>query len=93
MGDAEQRWQQTPSVLATDLSDAETVMLDPDAAKYFGMTETGPAVWREFAEPSTVDDVVARLTERYDAPPGAIRADVETFVEQLRERKLLVAAD
>ena len=88
-----ERWVQSTSVLATDLSDDEVVMLDADAAKYFGMTETAPAIWREFAAPSTLDEVIERLESRFDAPDGAIRRDVEEFVQKLRERRLLVATD
>lgn len=87
------RYQQSSAIMATDLSANETVMMDAEVAQYFGLGETGPAVWRCFAEPRTVAEVAHSLSAQFEAAAGVIDADVEAFVAKLVEKKILVIAE
>ena len=88
-----ERFQQSPHVLAADISDDELVMMDVDRAKYFGTRATATDIWKMFEEPRTIDEVVADLLEAYEVDEAVCRDETTRYVESLRELDLLVALD
>lgn len=54
--------------------------------------ESAAFIWKCFAEPNTVENVVAQCVEAYDAPAETLAQAVDSFVRDcLRYRMLLPA--
>ena len=86
------RWCQAPQVLLRRLPDG--VMLcttGPDRDQPISLLGTGAALWAELGDPSTLDEVAARLAARFDADPVQVARDLEATMRDLEARHLLVA--
>ncbi len=59
----------------------------------YTLNETGGDIWCRLDGKSRLEEIVARLSREYDAPPGEIREDVIGLVEELFNRKMLVEAE
>lgn len=68
------------------------VLLQLEEEIYFGLNEVGTRVWQLLPpECRTLDDLCARLGERYPAVEmSQIRLDVTELLDQLRGHKLVV---
>lgn len=80
-------------VVANDLGEQETVMLDVDRGMYFGLTGVGRAIWDRLAEPISLDDLVGSLLEEYDVAESACREEVRAFLADLVEEGLVDATE
>ena len=69
----------------------ECVLLDRDAGLVHQFNVTASFVWDRCEGWSTVDDIAARMAERFDVDPGVARVDVAAVVRQLLDLKLLDA--
>jgi hypothetical protein len=76
-------------VVANELNDDETVMLDVDQGRYFGVSEIGNVIWGIIAQPTSVDDLVAVLLERYEIDEQTCRREVMAFLDELSDQGLL----
>lgn len=77
-------------VLAAE-RDGVTVLLDLRRAVYLGLDEVGTVAWREIEGGASAESLTRRICEEYDAPPDAVRADMQMFVTELRRRRLVVS--
>jgi hypothetical protein len=79
-----------PDILFEDVG-GELVMLSIRSGKYFGLDPVGTEVWRVLAEPRSIEDLCAALTEIYDVDGETCFREVSTFVEALvRGRSVVV---
>jgi len=76
-------------VVANDLSENETVMLDIDRGMYFGVKDVGKAIWNELAQQTTRDKICRALMERYDVDDETCRREVGEFLAYLLEQELI----
>ena len=51
--------------------------------------ESGAFFWNALLKDTTVDEVVKKVTSEYDVDEERAKADVEKFIEQLRENNLI----
>ncbi|MBC8133638.1 MAG: HPr-rel-A system PqqD family peptide chaperone [Deltaproteobacteria bacterium] len=72
--------------------DNEVLVVDPRTREVHLLNATATRIWDLLQDPLTGDELVAALTEEFDAPAGALRADVETLLTELGS-KGLVGAD
>ena len=70
----------------------EIVLMSLESGKCYGLGETGSDVWRLLAQPITVEGLVSKLREIYDAPEGEIENDVVELLDTLQTMKLVEAA-
>jgi hypothetical protein len=82
--------QRRGDLLANDLSENETVMLDVAGGSYYGLKSAGKAIWDLIEEPRRVDDVCDRLLEDFEVEADVCRRETLSFMERLDERGLLV---
>jgi len=66
------------------------VLLKLDSGAYHGLNETGSLLWELIAEGIMLPELVEQFRHRVDDPPGDVAAAVALFVEDLRQRGLLV---
>lgn len=69
--------------------DGEVVALDVPQSRYVATNRSGAPLWRLIGEGATTADLVSVLVESYGLGPEAATADVERFLEELRDRDLL----
>ena len=63
------------------------------AAKQFkgviNLNKTGATLWRLAEKGATEEEMTAALLSEYDVDPATAKADVETFINKLKETKLV----
>jgi hypothetical protein len=67
----------------------ECVLLDREAGLVHQFNVTASFIWDRCDGWSTVDEIAARMAERYDVDPGVARVDVAAVVRQLLDLNLL----
>ena len=82
------RVRRTDDVLGTDVDD-ETVMMDIDQGRYFGLNKTGTRIWALLAQPILIRDLCDQLTTEFDVPAKDCEQDVVDFLGSLLSRGLL----
>lgn len=53
------------------------------------LNESGAFFWNALLKDTTIDEVVKKVTSEYDVDEERAKADVEKFIEQLRENNLI----
>jgi hypothetical protein len=87
------RVRRIDDVLETDIDD-ETVMMDIDQGRYFGLNDTGTRIWALLAQPILVCDLCDQLAAEFNVPPEQCEQEVLDFLGGLSTRGLLqVVAD
>jgi coenzyme PQQ synthesis protein D (PqqD) len=71
------------------LVENEIVALDLRQSLYLAVNQTGTTLWPGLVEGETRDQLLARLTRRFDVPKADAERDVDAFVSDLRARGLL----
>ena len=85
------KWQISKEVLSSKIDD-EVVLMSMEADAYFGLDPVGSKVWELLSiEPATVAELVEKLMEDYDIDEETCVRDVEAFITQMSERKLITA--
>ena len=74
--------------VATDVNE-EIVLMSMERNRCYGLGTTGSDIWRMLGRPIRVSDVIARLTEQYDAPRGKIETDVLNTLVELHSEGLV----
>ncbi len=74
--------------MAADL-DGETVLLDTQSGRYFGLNAVGTRVWALANESRSVKDMVSVLSSEYEVPPAQLEQDVLNFLNSLEQRGLV----
>ena len=82
----------TADLLAADVDD-EVVLMSVARGQYFGLSETGPAIWQLLAQPMRVSDLCADLAGKFDGPADRIEADVLAFLADLLREGLIEQRD
>jgi len=59
--------------------------------EFFALNETGCEVWRRLDGKRSLAEIIAQLSEEFDASPNEIRQDVLGLIEELLKRRMLVA--
>lgn len=67
----------------------ELVMMDISQGQYLGLDATATLIWGLLASPISIDDLVTELMLTFDVQESDCRRDVESFLQQLNDRKLV----
>ena len=82
------RVRRTASVL-TAVVDNEAVLMHVGTGNYYGLLETGRAIWQRLEEPVLVGDLCASLGREYSAPEGELEADTIEYLNRLAASGLI----
>lgn len=69
--------------------DGEAIIMSISAGKFFSFDQIGHEIWAEIDKPTRVDELVARLAARHNAPEDAVLPDVLTFLNKLSDNELI----
>jgi hypothetical protein len=59
----------------------------------FTLNETGKAIWEKLDGRRTLNDVITELSAKYQAAAGEIERDILGLVQELVQRRILVAVE
>ena len=68
----------------------EAVVLTPMNSRIHGLNETGSRIWELLESEPTVGELVARIHTEFQVSEEQARVDIEAFVEELKNRGLIV---
>lgn len=69
--------------------DGETVLLQLDAGRYYGLDEVGTRLWQLMIERRRLEDVVEAALSEFDVTRDQLEMDVLRLAGELVERRLL----
>jgi Coenzyme PQQ synthesis protein D (PqqD) len=69
--------------------EGEVVAFDARTNNYLGANRTAAFMWPALAEGVTHDGLVKKLVERFDITPSRAAADLDAFLDSLRDQDLL----
>jgi Coenzyme PQQ synthesis protein D (PqqD) len=78
-------------LLARPLDD-DLVMADLETGNYYGLADTGRAIWNLIDEPIPVRAICDTLGSRYAVDPQLVEREVMGFLEQLRQHNLITVS-
>src|SRR5215470_6514259 len=82
-----------PSHVLIRFLDKESVLLNIDTERYFGLDETGTRMWQLATAAPKVQDAFQQLLGEYDVQPEQLRENLTELLDRLIENGLLQIAD
>jgi len=80
-----------PALHAVEMGE-EFVMMGLAQGEYYAVKGVAATLWRHLAEPRDVAELCTLVAAEYDITAERCRADVEAFLDQLRSRRMVLAA-
>lgn len=84
--------QRNPELLSSSIDD-ETVLFDSEQGQYFSMDPVGSAIWQKLATPITFKQLLNDLITEFDVSREQCQTDIEAFLTQLHDAKLITYHD
>lgn len=78
-----------PSHVLVRCLDGESVLLNLETEKYFGLDSTGTRMWELVTTSPTIELAYGRLVEEFDVEPELLRNHLGELLSELRENGLL----
>ena len=72
--------------------DGERVIMQIDNGYFFTMNPTAEAVWSQISGDANLEQIIASVAEEFDVTVEACRPDIEEFMEELQNNKLVIIA-
>jgi hypothetical protein len=69
--------------------DNETVMMDIEQGRYFGLNKTGTRIWALLAQPIVIRDLCDQLADEFNVPLEQCEQEVFDFLASLSGRGLV----
>lgn len=71
----------------------DTVFLGESGEQLFDLNEVGSFIWQQMDGNHTLRDILDILCHEYDVEPAQAKTDLELFVEQLVNQKIIKLED
>ena len=72
--------------------DKESVLLNIETERYFGLDETGTRMWQLATAAPNIETACQQLLDEYEVKPEALRSDLTELLGKLIENGLLQVA-
>jgi len=79
----------SPDVISQEVS-GETVLLDLESEKYFGLDEVGTRIWQLIKQTNDLQVIYQTLLEEYDVPENRLRQDLDTLLGEIAGLGLVI---
>jgi len=70
----------------------ELVLMDTKSGNYLGINTVGTHIWNLLADSKTITDLVAELTSHFEVTEAQCQAEVERFLSELEQKKMVSLA-
>lgn len=84
-------YRRSEHALFADVGD-DVVALHVAKGNCYGMENVAAEVWNMLEKPASLDQLCARLLERFEVEPETCRRDVANLLQQLQQEGLIEAA-
>ncbi len=81
-----------PSHVLVRFLDKESVLLNIETERYFGLDETGTRMWQLVTAAPKIEVAYEQLLEEYDVQPELLRENLTDLLNRLVENGLLQVA-
>jgi hypothetical protein len=78
-----------PTHVMVRFLDNESVFLNLETERYFGLDQTGTRMWSLVTAAPSIDAAYQQLLDEYDVEPEELRADLGELVSRLIDNGLL----
>lgn len=78
-----------PQHVLVRFMDRESVLLNLETEKYFGLDETGTRMWQVATSAPNVEAALLQLQDEYDAQPEILQSNLTELLGRLVENGLL----
>lgn len=78
-----------PTTSFSQIIDDEMVILDTQSENYFGLDAMGSVMWQILQQNPSINDLKNALLEQYEVDENILQADIEKFIQQLEQNKLI----
>src|SRR5260370_2867313 len=78
-----------PTHVLVRFLDKESVLLNIETERYFGLDEIGTRMWQLATAASKIEIAFQQLLDEYDVDPGLLRANLTDLLSQLVDNGLL----
>jgi PqqD family protein of HPr-rel-A system len=75
----------------TAKADDQTVMFDAAKGEYFGLAGVGGRIWELLEQPRSIGQLCEVITAEFEVSAADCRADVSSFLDDLRRAGLVEA--
>ena len=82
------KFAQSPRVLTRVVGD-EVIIAVPEHDEVMVLSATGKAIWELIETPVTTSSVIGTLAGLYECPEDEISGDVESFLSNLLEKRVV----
>jgi hypothetical protein len=79
----------TPTHVLVRVIDRESVLLNLETERYFGLDETGTRMWQLVTASQDIETAYRELLAEFDVEPELLRIDLTDLLRQLVENGLL----
>lgn len=73
--------------------DGESVLLNLESERYFGLDDVGTRVWQHLLEHRQLERVCMEMHKEFDVDESTLRADVLRLVDELVEAGIVIVED
>jgi hypothetical protein len=70
----------------------ELVLMDTKSGNYLGINTVGTHIWNLLADSKSITDLVAELTSQFEVTETQCQAEVERFLSELEQKKMVSLA-
>src|SRR2546426_11586198 len=78
-----------PAHVLVRILDRESVLLNLETERYFGLDETGTRMWQVATSAPSIEAALQQLMEEYDAEPEMLQSNLTELLGRLMENGLL----
>jgi len=80
---------EVPAHVMVRFLDNESVFLNLDTERYFGLDQTGTRMWQVITGSSNIEAAFQQLLSEFEVEPDTLRNDLLSLLEKLVENSLL----
>src|SRR4029077_9115018 len=80
---------EVPAHVMVRFLDNESVFLNLETERYFGLDQTGTRMWQVITSSSNIEAAYQQLLSEFEVEPETLRSDVIGLLEKLVENNLL----
>ena len=80
---------EVPAHVMVRFLDNESVFLNLDTERYFGLDQTGTRMWQVITSSSNIEAAFQQLLSEFEVDPDTLRSDLVGLLEKLLDNNLL----
>ena len=78
-----------PDIVTNEI-DGNIVMMSISEGTFFGLHDVGSAIWYLVENPTTIENIIIHILEKFDVSKEQCQSDILRFIEAMIEKKTLI---